>query len=108
MRKIDLTDYTVEFNLPNEENKNLPYSVRKSLVEGLYHPDLRLGYKDLMENDRLSQKIKNFQGDVILLEETEWERLKGVFETIRGFTKQDVEFIRRVMNAEQVEVTEKN
>lgn len=107
MRKIDLSNYMVQISLPTGEDNSYPYIVRKSFVEGLYHPDLRLGYKDLMDNDRLSQKIKNWEGDELLLEESEWERLKHVFETITGFTKQDVELVRRVMEAEKVEVKEK-
>jgi hypothetical protein len=105
MRKIDLTSYDV--TVPDREGKmeTLPYDVRGSLSDGMYHPDLRLNSKDLFTNDRIAQKIRNSNGSV-LLEDSEYERVKSMIETVTGFRKGDVEFVRRVIEAPEVTVKE--
>ena len=105
MRKIDLTSYDV--TVPDREGnmETLPYDVRGSLSDGMYHPDLRLNSKDLFTNDRIAQKIRNSNGS-ILLEDAEYERVKSMMETITGFRKEDVEFVRRVIEAPEVTVKE--
>ena len=103
MRKIDLTEYDAEV-LTEEGTKTLPYSVKETLDIVLYHPDLKLGYRELFENDRVAQKIRASNGSV-LLEESEYIRLKSALETIHGFMKKDLEMVRRVMDAPEVAVT---
>ena len=104
MRKIDLTSYDVTV-MEKDQMVTLPYDVKGSLINGMYHSELRLGYKELFENDRIAQKIRNSDG-FVLLEESEYESVKHVFETIRGFTKEDVELVRRVIEAPEVSVKE--
>jgi hypothetical protein len=105
MRKIDLSDYTID--MPTGEGmKPYPYSVKQSIELAMYHPDLKLNFKDLLENDRVAQKIKHANG-FILLEESEYLRIKVAFENIQGFRREDVELVKRVMDAPEVEVTEK-
>jgi len=104
MRRIDLTDYEVE--VLREEGKRMePYFVKDSIESMLYHPDLKLGYKQLFENDRVAQKIRSANGS-ILLEESEYERVRQAFEGLTGYTKHDVELVRRVMEAPEVAVKE--
>ena len=105
MRKIDLTSYDVTVPDKDGEMKILPYDVRGSLVDGMYHQDLRLNYKDLFTNDRIAQKIKASNGS-ILLEEEEYQRVRSMIETVTGFRKEDVEFVRRVIEAPEVTVKE--
>ena len=50
--------------------------------------------------------IKSANG-FVLLEESEYSRIKMVFETIQGFRKEDVELVKRVIEAPEVEVQEK-
>ena len=104
MRKIDLTSYDVTI-MEKDQMMTVPYDVKGSIVNGLYHSELRLGYKELFENDRIAQKVKNSNG-FVLLEEAEYEKLKQAFEIIRGFTKEDVELVRRVIEAPEVSVKE--
>ena len=104
MRKIDLSDYTID--MPTEQGlKPYPYSVKQSIELAMYHPDLRLNYKDLMDHDRIAQKIKQADG-FVLLEESEYGRVRLAFESIKGFRKEDVELVRRVMDAQEVDVKE--
>ena len=105
MRKIDLSDYTVN-TLTEQGEKPFPYSVKQSIEIALYHPDLKLNFRDLLENDRVAQKIKQANGSV-LLEETEYSRVKVAFENIQGFRREDVELVKRVIEAPEVEVQEK-
>ena len=104
MRKIDLTNYDVEV-LTEKGFETKPFSAKIAMAAILYHPDLRLGYKELFENDRVAQKINSAQ-DSVLLEEAEYLKLKHAFETIKGFGREDVELVRRVLEAPEVEVKE--
>jgi gamma-glutamylcysteine synthetase len=105
VRRIDLTDYETEV-LTEDGMKTIPYNVKESIDLAMYHPDLKLGWRELFENDRVAQKIKSANGSV-LLEESEYTSIKRVFETIQGFRKQDLELVRRVLEAPKVEVTER-
>jgi hypothetical protein len=105
MRKIDLTSYDVTVPDGKGGEQTLPYDVRGSLVDGMYHHDLRLNSKDLFAHDRIAQKIQNSNG-FVLLEDSEYERVKSTIETITGFRKEDVEFVRRVIDAPEVTVKE--
>ena len=101
MRKIDLTDYIVEV----EGGKQIPYHVKDSIDVALFHPDLKLNSYGLMQNNKVAQKIKSAH-DSILLEETEYQNLRKSVESINGFLKQDIEFVRRVLEAPEVQVKE--
>ena len=105
MRKIDLSNYGVEVET-QEGKKSIPYNVKGSLVDSLYHPELRLGSRELFENDRVAQKINSSEG-YVLLEEADYQKLKLAFDTIKGFRKEDVELVKRVLEAPEVEVQEK-
>lgn len=100
LRKIDLSDYIVE-----TEGKQIPYRVKDSIEVALFHPDLKLNSYGLMKANKVSQKIKSAQ-DIILLEEADYDILKNAIEGITGFTKQDIEFVRRVLEAPEVSVKE--
>lgn len=105
MRKIDLINYDVEVPKEGGGKKTIPYQVKDSIQMALYNPELRLDYKSLFENDRVAQKIVSAQGSV-LLEESEYEKLKHAFEIIKGFGKEDVELVRRILEAPPIEVKE--
>ena len=106
MRKIDLTSYDVTVPDGKGGEEILPFNVRGSLVDGMYHPDLKLNSKDLFINDRIAQKIEG-AGDYVLLEDSEYDRVKTMIDTIKGFRKEDVEFVRRIIEAPKVDVEEK-
>jgi hypothetical protein len=103
MRKINLLPYLVEID---NKGTTKPFDVRGSIAACLYHPDLKLYARDLLDNDRLAQKIKAAT-DFVLVEDAEYEKVKAAFETIKGFEINDVELVKRVLEAEKVEVQEK-
>jgi hypothetical protein len=106
MRRIDLSDYDVEYDDEKGEVKTTKYMAKKSLVNMLYSQDIRLTAMELLDNDRVAQKIKGSDG-VVLLEEEEYGKVKHALECLRGLSKQDVPLVKRVLEAPQVEVAEK-
>lgn len=83
------------------------YDVRNSLMEILFHPGLELRAKDVLDRDVLARKIKDWPDKELLLEEEEYKKVVAAIEVLRGLTRHDVEFVRRVLNALQVEVQPK-
>jgi len=108
MKKIDLANYTVRV-MDNGAGGlvDVPYDVKKSTIDILFHQDLRLGAFELLERDKLANKINDWKNGDLLLEEAEHGKLKNAIETITGFNKNDVEFVKRILFAEQVDVEEK-
>lgn len=104
LRRIDLSEYEVEL-LGDNGYVKVPYPVKDSIDAALYNPNLKLNYKELFENDRVAQKIRSSNGSV-LLEESEYNKLKHAFEVIEGFTKKDLELVRRIIEAPEVDVKE--
>jgi len=96
MRKLNLTPYKVDTQ---------DYDVKTVMASILFHPDLRVSARNLMVADRLAQKIESGNGSV-LLEESEYERLKTAVETITGWGRGDLEFVQRVLDAPEIDVKE--
>lgn len=107
MRKIELKAY--ELHLKDNEGKDhvVPYDVRGSCINCLFHPVLKLAGRDLLLAHKLADKIESCKDEFILLEEVDYMKLKGAVEKIEGFGKNDVEFVQRVLEAEVAEVQEK-
>jgi hypothetical protein len=106
MKKIDISNYEIPVDT-SDGVKKVPYDVRKSVIGLLFHPEQRLNSVELFENNKIATKIDNCEDDSILLEDAEYARLKKAIETIRGYSRDDIEFVGRILNAETVEVQEK-
>ena len=108
MRKLLITDYTVKIDVRGEdgntEKKDLPYKVRDSLCALLFHNDLKLGGKDLLENGKVADKLEVCDEDFILLTEAEFGKIKFSIDTIRGYGRNEIQLVQRVEEAEEVEV----
>lgn len=113
MRKINLENYTVKLKVPDKMNSGLeieaefPYNVKDSLVNVLFVRELGLNGVELVKANMLAQKILACEANEILLEETEWQRLQTAINTAQGFGRPDIEFVRRINEAEVVEVKSK-
>lgn len=105
MKKIDVRDYFVK--IPNENGiiVEVPYNVKESLVGCLFHPELKLGGREILECDLIAKKIESGE-DFVLLEDAEYQRLNYAFETVKGFGKAEVELVKRVFDAKDVKVKE--
>ena len=97
MRKISLTPYPI----PGGD-----YDVRTSLAGILFIPQLRLAARDAIEHDRIARTIEG-AGDEVLLEEAEYARVRMAVEAYEGYSREDLELVRRVLEAPAVAVTEK-
>ena len=106
MRKLDIKNYTVKGRNKEGEIIDAPYDVKASIISILFHPDLRLEAQETLDRDDLANKIKSWKDGDLLLEDAEYEKVKGALLVVRGFTKNDVEFIRRILKAETAKVAE--
>lgn len=111
MRKLNLKDYTVKTRVPDNMNPGeqidaeMPYHFKDSVLNLLFIRELQLGGAELVKQNVLAQKIEACK-DEVLLEEEEYQRLKKAVDTFKGFNRQDVEFVIRINEAEEVEVKE--
>lgn len=112
MRKIELQNYMVK--VPAADGKFIPkpYNVKESMVSCLLHPALKLTGRELLLRNKLASRIEEAEivegNGHILVEEEDYRKLRQAFETIEGFTKTDMELVRRVLEAEEIEVAEKD
>jgi hypothetical protein len=113
MRKLNLIDYTVKMKVPDKLNPGLemgaefPFSMKDSLINVLFIPQLRLNSVELLKANVLGQKILACEGDEMLLEDTEWQRLSAAIQAAQGFGRMEIEFCQRINEAEVVEVEQK-
>jgi len=115
MRRIDLSSYTVPAKAQKvcstchgtgfvQEEVAQSYNVRESLIEALFHPDLKLPARELLDREDLARRMRDCPDGYILLEEEEYNKVLQAVNSIRGYTKPDIEFVRRILNAEKVNV----
>lgn len=110
MRKIELQNYMVRMPAANGNFELKPYNVKESMVSCLLHPALKLTGRELLLRNKLATRIEEAEivegNGHILVEEDDYRKLKQAFEIIEGFTKSDMELVRRVLEAEEIEVGE--
>ena len=111
MRKIELQNYMVKVLVADDKFEPKPYNVKESMVSCLLHPALKLTGRELLLRNKLATRIEEAEivegNGHILVEEEDYRKLRQAFETIEGFTKSDMELVRRVLEAEEIEVKEK-
>jgi len=113
MRKLNLKDYMVKVKSPDPENPGqviddeYPYYVKDSILNLLFIPELQLSSAELVRQNLLAMKIEQCKDGEILLEDEEWERAKKAVDTFRGFDRNAVELVTRILDAPIVEAEEK-
>ena len=107
MRKIHVEPYPIVMGALDGQEITEDFKVRESLEICLFHPSLNLDGRELMKRRKILHKIEEADG-TLLLEDDEWEKLKQAFETITGFSKNELPLVERVLEAEQIEVKEKD
>jgi hypothetical protein len=112
MRKIELQNYFINIPTADGSFKAKPYNVKESMVSCLLHPALKLTGRELLLRKKLATRIEEAEiiegNGSILVEEADYRKLRQAFETIEGFTKSDMELVKRVLEAEEIEVAEKD
>ena len=106
MRKLDLKKYTVLIREANGETKTIPYDFKESLIQLMFHPELRLSGKALLETNIIAEKILKADKE-ILLEEADYNKIKSAVNNFKGFSKNEVELVKRVLECPEINVKEK-
>jgi len=111
MRKLNLKDYTVKGKVMGGDGKPVdiegPYHVKDSILNLMFIRDLQLSGAELVKQNVLAIKLETCKDSEILLEDEEYNRIKKAVDTFKGFTRNDVELVTRINEAEVVEVTKK-
>ncbi len=105
MRKVNLKPYDVPLTGQDGKQKSVPYSVVNSLASLLFSPAVQITGRDILRQGALAKQIEDAEDEgEVLLEEEEYNRLKQAVEAFKGYGRSEVELVRRVLEAEKVEV----
>ena len=110
MRKLNLKNYIVKVKVPDKINPGkvieaeIPYHFKDSVLNLMFIRDLQLSGAELVKQNVLAMKLETCKDDEIILEEEEYNRIKKAIDTYRGFTRDDIELVTRINEAEEVNV----
>ena len=113
MRKLNLKNYIIKTKMPDRVNPaelmevELPYYVKDSILNVMFIRELALTGAELVKQNVLAIKLESCGEDFILLEDSEYDRIKHAFDIYKGFSRNDVELVTRINEAEVVEVKTK-
>ena len=105
MLKMDLTAYEVTLTGP-EGPKIVPFKVGESIALLLFM-DKALSAEELLRRAAIAQKVRDADGESVLLDRADYDTIKKALDGHKGFTENDVEFVRRIYSADVVEIAEK-
>ena len=79
MRKLNLEKYTVSARDAKGVDQLIPYDFKESLIQLMFHPNLKLSGKALLETNIIVEKIMNADKS-ILLEEADYQKIKNAID----------------------------
>lgn len=104
--KIDLQDYRIK-SIVDGKIEIIDYGIKEVMANIICHPMLKhTGYK-FYQVSKVADKIATCKKDYIVLDSSEYAMVKESFDKFEGFGRNDSEMVRRVYEAEKVEVEEK-
>ena len=107
--KINLEDYEVEVPTRDESGQEktvkIPYRVKQSFEAVIFNPALKLDGRQVILQNKVFEKIEKAEKEV-LLDSDDYLKTKQAFERFEGFRKADLILVKRVLEAEEVEVEE--
>jgi len=106
MRRLNLEDYTEMVRDEGGKDIELPYPVKDSMIEVLLSKELGLSAREALERDVLARRIKDCSDGTILIEEGDYKKLVAAIDIITGWGRTDIEFLKRIIEAPEVEVGE--
>lgn len=106
-RKLNLENYLVGSFDEEGKEKEIPYDVKGSLISLLFHKELNLSALQLLDMDDLGRRIRDCKDKEIHLEEADYLKIKQAVDSFIGYGERDIELVRRVATAPQVEMEEK-
>ena len=110
MRKLNLKDYTVKMKVPDNMNPGKEievqsvYHFKDSVLNLMFIRDLQLSGAELVKQNVLAMKLEQCKDNEILLEEDEYQRIKRAVDVFKGYTRNDIELVTRINEAEVVNV----
>jgi hypothetical protein len=108
-KKIDLKNYFVKNNDPlgTTESKEVEYNVKEAMVNIITSPQQKhKGFRQLYYDD-IAREILNAKEDFIILDQSKYDEVYKCFDDIIGYSRNDAELLRRIKDAETVELEEK-
>ena len=106
MRKLELKHYKVSIRDNEGKLNDVPYDFKDAIINLMFHPDLRLSGTELLKTNILAEKIMEADEEIIL-EEEEYSKVKSAVDSFKGFSKNEVELVKRVSNCPKIDVKEK-
>ena len=106
MRKLELKPYEVKIRNTQGQLNALPYDFKDAIINLIFHPDLKLSGKALLETNIVAEKIMEADKE-IMLEEAEYNKIKSAIDSFKGFTRNEVELVKRVTECPKIDVKEK-
>jgi len=106
MRKLNLENYTVSIRDNKGKLNDIPYAFKDAIINLMFHPDLRLSGTELLKTNILTEKIMEADEEIIL-EEEEYNKIKNAVDSFKGFTRNEVELVKRVSECPKIDVKEK-
>ena len=97
--RIDLSPYQGI----DEGGKELPIDCKQSLVNILFHPDLKLEPSEMFDAKDIADKVRSTD-QYVVLDNKEMSHVRKAYRCIRGFPEMYIEFLRRIRDAEQIEL----
>jgi len=106
MRKLELKHYEVKIRNIEGKLETHPYDFRDAIINLMFHPNLKLSGKAILETNILAEKIMEANEEIIL-EEAEYNRIKNAVDSFKGFTRTEVELVKRVLECPKIDIKEK-
>jgi hypothetical protein len=104
--KVDLRNYKVQVGEDDGKPVMDDYDVKDSLCRLLFHPDLKLTVEQAFQQKDLVDRIRAAKTSVIV-DFFEFQRMRAAYEILRSPSEDDLEFLRRIRDAELVEASPK-
>ena len=105
-RKLDLKNYTISVRNQQGVMQLVPYEFKTALLNIITHQQLGLNGVELLEVKPLIEKIEQAVMEVLLTNE-EYLIIMNNLRKIKGFTRNDMHFIERVMKCPKINEDEK-
>lgn len=106
VKRIELDNYEIEMQTPDGSLVKVPYDVKKSIGDIILAPQLKLNGSALLKNYSIAEKFFKSKESYILLEFSDYSVIRNAIESLEIFGKNEVELIKRILEAKEVEVKE--
>ena len=108
--KINLKEYNFTGRVRDEGGnivtRTLPYDVKESLALILFNQDLKLSIDESFRSKDLADKIRASENGSIIVDSAEMAKIKQAYNIVKGPGEHELEFFRRIKDAEEVEMEE--